>query len=141
MKREESLLPKDWFDKAAKDLRRIDILLTIDDLEGAGFHLQQAAEKYLKGYLIGKGWELERIHDLDRLLNVARAFDKRFDDFRSACKFVEEFYTEERYPFLPSQEPSRDEFDKARQKIEELIAFIFQPQEPLSESDDPIESQ
>jgi HEPN domain-containing protein len=133
MKREESLVPKDWFDKAAKDLLRIDALLTIDDLEGAGFHLQQAAEKYLKGYLLGKGWELERIHDLDKLLNVARSFDQHFDSFRATCKFVEEFYTEERYPFLPSQVPSRDEFDKARKKIEEMIAFILQPQEPPSE--------
>lgn len=47
----ESRLPKDWFAKAAQDMRRVDALLAINDEEGAGFHLQQAAEKYLKGYL------------------------------------------------------------------------------------------
>jgi HEPN domain-containing protein len=130
MKRVESQVPKDWFEKAAKDARRIDVLLAIGDVDGAGFHLQQAAEKYLKGYLLGKGWQLERIHDLDKLLNVARSFDIRFDDFRSACKFIEEFYTQERYPFLPSPAPARDDFDNARKKIEEMIAFILQPQNP-----------
>jgi len=48
MKRQESQVPKDWFDKAEKDVRRFDALLSISDVEGAGFHLQQAAEKYLK---------------------------------------------------------------------------------------------
>ena len=43
----ESLLPKDWFAKAAQDMKRVDALLVINDEEGAGFHLQQAAEKYL----------------------------------------------------------------------------------------------
>jgi len=51
----ESRLPPDWFDKAGKDLWRVEILLAADDIEGAGFHLQQAAEKYLKGYLLHKG--------------------------------------------------------------------------------------
>ena len=60
----ESLLSEDWFDKAAQDMRRVEILLAADDVEGAGFHLQQAAEKYLKGYLLGKGWALKRTHDL-----------------------------------------------------------------------------
>ena len=63
--RTESRLPHDWFDKASKDLRRVEILLATEDVEGAGFHLQQAAEKYLKGYLLGKGWPLRRIHDLE----------------------------------------------------------------------------
>ncbi len=53
--RKESKLPHDWFEKARKDLQRVKVLLATDDIEGAGFHLQQAAEKYLKGYLLGKG--------------------------------------------------------------------------------------
>ncbi len=130
MKREESLIPKDWFDKAVKDLWRLDVLLAGGDLGGAGFHLQQAAEKYLKGYLLSKEWELERTHDLDKLLNFASSFDARFDEFRVACNFIEEFYTEQRYPFIPSPAPSREDFDAVRKKIEEMIAFILQPSNP-----------
>jgi hypothetical protein len=36
--RKESKLPHDWFDKGRKDLRRVEILLADDDIEGAGFH-------------------------------------------------------------------------------------------------------
>ena len=41
-----------WLDLAAKDLRRVEILLavTLPDVEGALFHSQQAAEKALKGF-------------------------------------------------------------------------------------------
>ena len=44
--RKESRLPDDWFEKARKDLRRVEVLLADDDVEGAGFHLQQAEERY-----------------------------------------------------------------------------------------------
>jgi len=67
---------------------------------------------------------------LDKLLNDAVQYDKSFDQFRVACNFVEEFYTEQRYPFIPSPVPSRADFDAVRKKIEEMIAFILQPQNP-----------
>lgn len=54
MKNRESLLPKDWFHKGYLDMRRAEILLENNDSSGATFHLHQALEKYLKGYLIGK---------------------------------------------------------------------------------------
>jgi hypothetical protein len=48
---EESLYPQDWFAKARQDIRTVEILLREEgDTEVAGFHLQQAVEKYLKGY-------------------------------------------------------------------------------------------
>jgi len=33
--------------------------------------LQEALERYLKGFLIGKGWPLQRIHNLSTLLDAA----------------------------------------------------------------------
>lgn len=100
MKSRESFLPKDWFGKGNLDLRRTEILLENDDPEGAAFHLQQALEKYLKGYLIGKGWKLKRIHDLEDLLDYAVDYDKHFELYRLLCQEVTEYYTEERYLFL-----------------------------------------
>lgn len=55
MKNRESLLPNDWFHKGDLDIKRAEILLRENDTAGAAFHLHQAIEKYLKGYLIGKG--------------------------------------------------------------------------------------
>jgi HEPN domain-containing protein len=67
---EESLYPKDWLRIAEKDLGRVEHLLETQDPEAAGFYLQQAVEKFLKAFLLFKGWKLERIHDLESLLKV-----------------------------------------------------------------------
>jgi HEPN domain len=40
----DSLYPQDWFRIGEKDLKRAEHLLTIDDAEGAGYHLQQAVD-------------------------------------------------------------------------------------------------
>jgi HEPN domain-containing protein len=129
----ESRLPKDWFAKAAQDLKRVDALLAISDEEGAGFHLQQAAEKYLKGYLLGRGWQLKRTHDLEDLINAAVQFDTHFETFREACRFSGEFYVSERYPFPLISIPPRAQFDAAMDTIKEMISYIIQ-QTPLRKS-------
>jgi HEPN domain-containing protein len=123
----ESKLPDDWFAKAAKDLQRVDILLAADDIEGAGFHLQQAAEKYLKGFLLSKSWPLKRIHDLEVLLNEAMNYNIQFQDYLDACIMAREFYIEERYPFITeSLPPERQELERAIQIIHEMIALILE---------------
>ncbi len=38
-------------------------------------HLQQAIEKYVKGWLLDRGWVLRRTHEVDRLLDDATGFD------------------------------------------------------------------
>jgi HEPN domain-containing protein len=122
----ESKLPADWFDKADKDLQRVEILLAADDVEGAGFHLQQAAEKYLKGYLLGKGWPLKRTHDLEVLLNEAMTYDDRFQNYLDFCIMVREFYVEERYPFIGSPPPTRHELEEAIDAIREMVTLILE---------------
>ncbi|MGA1841800.1 MAG: HEPN domain-containing protein [bacterium] len=51
MSPKESKLPHDWYEKAKKEIKRVKILLEAEDIEDAGFHLQQAAEKAIKGFL------------------------------------------------------------------------------------------
>ena len=48
---EESTYPKEWLSIARKDWGRVDVLLRLDDVDGAAFFLQQAVEKYLKALL------------------------------------------------------------------------------------------
>jgi HEPN domain-containing protein len=121
----ESLLSEDWFDKAAQDMRRVEILLAADDVEGAGFHLQQAAEKYLKGYLLGKGWALKRTHDLEVLLNEAMVHDDGFEQYLDHCLMIREFYVQERYPFIGSPPPPRSELEGAIKAIREMTLLIL----------------
>lgn len=75
-----------------RDLGRVDHLLNVQDPEAAGFFLQQAVEKFLKAFLLSRGWELQRIHDLETLLNVVLAYDPSLEPFRSACQKITGFY-------------------------------------------------
>jgi len=68
---DESVYPADWLRIAEKDLERVRSLLDGGDGELAGFCLQQAVEKFLKAFLLSKGWKLRRVHDLNTLLDDA----------------------------------------------------------------------
>jgi HEPN domain-containing protein len=72
---EESRYVGDWVQIARKDLDRAKRMLEDADSEASGFFLQQAMEKYLKGFLLSEGWTLKRIHDLEILLNEAIKHD------------------------------------------------------------------
>ena len=82
MRREESRYPEDWFRIGDKELKRAQNLLELGDIQGSGFNIQQAAEKYLKGYLLSHGWELSRIHNLETLINEVVVYDPSFERFR-----------------------------------------------------------
>jgi HEPN domain-containing protein len=120
----ESLYPKDWVEKAKKDLHRVKVLLADGDTEGAGFHLQQAIEKYLKGYLLSKGWKLEYVHGLVKLLNYAKDYDPSFEEFRALCEQVTGYYVIERYPFPVYASPTKKEIAQALRKTEKLVNKI-----------------
>ena len=122
--KKESLYPKDWIRKARKDLRRVRVLLADGDTEGAGFHLQQAIEKYLKGYLLSKGWKLEYVHSLVKLLNYAKDYDPSFEEFRALCEQANGYYIVDRYPFPVYASPTKEEMEQALRKAEELIEKI-----------------
>ena len=121
MRREESPYPADWLRLAERDLGRAEHLLSIHDAEGAGFYLQQAVEKFLKAFLLSKGWKLERIHDLEALLNRTLAYDASLEAFRAVCQKVTGFYIIERYPAM-TDEGLTDE--DVRRALTQLNAFI-----------------
>lgn len=125
MSPKESNLPQDWYKKAKKDMKRVRILLEAEDIEGAGFHLRQAAEKAIKGFLLGKGWKLKRSHDLEDLLNSAIEYDSNLEKFREALQFTTEFYIEDRYPYFGSDVPSKDEFEVYKKKVFELLSLLM----------------
>ena len=121
----ESRYWKDWLDKAEKDLQRVEKRLENGDTEDAAFHLQQAVEKYLKGYLLSKGWKFKPVHDLERLLDDAVQFDSDFERFREICQEITSYYIEERYPFF-APEPSKEEVADALDTAKELVKRILE---------------
>src|SRR3990172_2712627 len=104
MRPDESLYPPDWRRHAEKDWKRVEQNLSNGDVEDAGVHLQQAVEKFLKAYLLSKGWTLHRTHDLELLLNNIIEMEPEFEKFTDACQTISGFYFLNRYPM--KDEPS-----------------------------------
>ncbi len=121
----ETISIADWFAQGDMDIRSADILLAQDGpLPVIAFHVQQAVEKYLKGFLLHTGWPLRRIHDLETLVQEAIARDADFAPFLAPCQRITEYYIETRYPIgvhtLLRQETVAADLETARQ----LIALV-----------------
>ena len=117
----ESLYPADWLRIADRDLQRVVHLLAAHDPAAAGFFLQQAVEKFLKAFLLSRGWALERIHDLEVLLNAALAYDPSLETFRPVCQKITAFYIVERYPLIVDSGLTEEDVREALQEAEALI--------------------
>jgi HEPN domain-containing protein len=98
MKNEE--LVHEWLKIAAEDL---DVARQImrgrrKVIRAICFHAQQAAEKYLKGYLVGCGVAPAKTHDLVELVNRCEKHDPEFSFIVPLCKLLQPFSVQARYP-------------------------------------------
>jgi HEPN domain-containing protein len=114
---------EDWFRLAAEDLRRVSRRLAEEDTEDAAFHLQQAIEKCLKGYLLSRGWALKRIHNLEVLLDDAVRYDATLERYRKLCEQITGYYVIERYPTL-EEGPTKREVTEAYTQAEAFIRYL-----------------
>lgn len=91
--------PFDWFYLAADRLRAADTVYQHDGITLSGVELlQEAVERYLKGYLVSKGWRLDRTHDLRKLLNEASQYDTTFLRFTELATSLTEQFWAQHYP-------------------------------------------
>ena len=121
MPHEESRYAADWLRLAQRDLERVGRLLDVHDPALAGFCLQQAVEKFLKAFLLSRGWQLKRIHNLDALLDDAITYDASLENFRSACQKITAFYFVERYPFVMEIGVTEEDVQSSLTHVEVLI--------------------
>lgn len=119
----ESLYPQDWFRIAAQDLERVRKRLAEKDVEDAAFRLQQAIEKFLKGYLLSKGWRLKRVHDVEALLSDAVRYDRRLERYRILCQQVAGYYLVERYPTF-EEGPSSVDVWRAYTRTRGMVRYL-----------------
>jgi len=122
----DSLVPAEWYAYAARDLKAAKALLAGQDdtLPVAGMLLQQAVEKYLKGYLLSKGWRLVRTHDLSELLKDVLKYAPDFADFTDTCLWITDFYFESRYPIRLTTPIVRADLEKLFVQAGEMIARL-----------------
>lgn len=61
------------------------------------FHFHQAAEKYLKSFIIAWDLEFKKIHDLPVLLKLCLSKESNLNAVMNDCKFLNRFYIDTRY--------------------------------------------
>jgi len=116
---------KEWFSRGEKDFEEAKFLFNQNrPLEHVALFLHQAVEKYLKGFLINNGWELEKTHDLVKLVRDATKFDKSFEEFIPLMEEMVGYYIESRYPVGYLVEYMKKEIEKSAQDSQAFITFI-----------------
>jgi HEPN domain-containing protein len=118
--------PADWFYSASDRLKIADLAWANEGLTQSGIELlQESVERYLKGYLVAKGWTLKRTHDLDVLLIEAKRFDVRFDQFRSLADELTRDFFAQHYPGGDWTDLGRN-YETLRQQTGSLVELIKQ---------------
>jgi HEPN domain-containing protein len=89
-----------WLRKAEGDLRACQHLLTIEqeDYFAAAFHAQQAAEKFMKAFLVRHQIAFPKTHNIRELLELASAADASLKEELLPAAMLTPFGVEFRYP-------------------------------------------
>lgn len=104
---EELELARQWMTKAANDLLNADNNLKAETipLDTVCFHCQQAAEKLLKAFLVGKGRTYPITHDLLAILENILPINSEAERLRDDLALLTPYAVEVRYPddfYMPS---------------------------------------
>lgn len=100
---------RDWLERIDQDLRVIELNLNAGEgaaWGAAGFHAQQAAEKYLKVLLVQAGVHPEKTHRMEPLVAEVRAAGYDLPAFTAECELLDPYAVSIRYP---EQAPIPDE--------------------------------
>ena len=94
-----------WFRKAEHNLLSIrnNLGAAVVPWDNVVFDGQQAAEKYLKGFIVLHGGRPPKIHDLSRLLDLAVAHDSSLESLRSSCIALTDAGYQSRYPGIADE--------------------------------------
>ena len=102
--------PEAWFEKAEHDLLSIANNVASDKVpwDKVTFDAQQAAEKYLKGFLVARLDEVPKIHDLVSLLARCVTHDATLVGLNADCERLTRLGWLSRYPDTPDEPDEAD---------------------------------
>lgn len=117
---------QEWIEKADEDFEFA--LVNLEEgkpfIAQICFHFQQAAEKYVKGYIVAKDLEFRKTHDLSMLLSICISENASFEALGEECEYLNTFYVESRYPVHWPTDFSRTEAQKAAQAAEKIRSLV-----------------
>jgi HEPN domain-containing protein len=88
------------------------------------FHCHQSAEKYLKAYLIARGWGLKKTHDLIILLSHAVTYEQSLTILSEEVKRLNAYYIETRYPTVWPNTTERVDAERALADVSHIREAI-----------------
>lgn len=118
-------LVKEWFARGKADLEVAGITLRESQHYAlVCFLAQQAAEKYLKGYLTVKNKKFRKTHFIAELIEIAVKSDKSFADLFMNAQHLDGYYIDTRYPVDWSRTYSEKDAQSALEDAREIIVFV-----------------
>ncbi len=127
MNRDETIkdLVGKWIKKAENDLLTAERELSFEDpiTQTICFHCQQAAEKYLKAFLVHHQIYFTRTHKIMELLELCATVDSSFRDDLQDADNLTDYAVEIRYPDVwlePEIADAKEAFDTAG-KVKEFV--------------------
>ena len=124
-------LSREWLNKAEEDFGFASKNLsdpTISYYSQICFHFQQAAEKYLKAYIVDNVLEFKKTHDLPELLRICVNKEATLKTLEDECELLTDYYIETRYPVHWPSDISKEDAEKSRKaamKIKESIQALL----------------
>ena len=118
---------EEWLQAAQKDLK-----IATEDIdkrerfEDVGFHCQQAAEKFLKAYIVAYELPFTKTHDLAVLLETCVKKDADVEKLRTQSRLLTPFYLGARYPDFANGEFKMEKVKEALGFAEEIAKFVKQ---------------
>lgn len=88
------------------------------------FHFQQAAEKYLKAFIVANDLEFSRIHDLEELVRICQKKEARFSQVSGAARYLTDFYIDTRYPVVWAMGYTRQDAERAHEEASRVRDFV-----------------
>jgi HEPN domain-containing protein/predicted nucleotidyltransferase len=114
----------EWIKHAEDEFKSAVYLFEGEYFRTACFHSQQAVEMALKALLISKGWDLEKTHNIRKLLSNAADYNIAIDIDDDDISFIDTIYRG-RYPaeagLLPLGEPTKADAQRAVSIAEQII--------------------
>ncbi len=103
-------LVRGWLRKARSDAIAMDASLDAGAFDVACFHAQQAAEKYLKAFLIHAGVKFPFSHNLAKLVELCAKVDQSFYSLIPMVEPLTPYAVELRYDseFWPSEQVAQE---------------------------------
>lgn len=122
---DEIEVSKQWIAKAKNDLLNADNNLKAKEipLDTVCFHCQQAAEKFLKAYLVAHGNPYPVSHDLILILEKILLLNSSAEVLRDDLALLMPYAVEIRYPddwFMPTEEDAKD----AREAVSNVTSWL-----------------